>query len=163
MEERLARRGGDEVCSPEVINLHQKSNNVKMSFQHLQLSEPVFRLFLSNAQHGAFLHTPERKHETGSTGSSSGCLLKHSTSPFQHKNFIILFLITSFFYIWMKIVCSKCLNTAVSPENFFRWYFSNMVIFFTQENLCKVVVKQLSRANYIHVKLASLLTSTSFG
>lgn len=64
MEERLVRRGGDEVCLPEVINLHQKSNNVKMSFQHLQLSEPVFRLFLSNAQHGAFLQTPERKHET---------------------------------------------------------------------------------------------------
>lgn len=64
MEERLVRRGGDVVCLPEVINLHQKSNNVKMSFQHLQLSEPVFGLFLSDAQHGAFLQTPERKHET---------------------------------------------------------------------------------------------------
>lgn len=64
MEERLVRRGGGEVCLPEVINLHQKSNNVKMSFQHLQLSEPVFRLFLSDAQHRAFLQTPERKHET---------------------------------------------------------------------------------------------------
>lgn len=50
-------RGGAEVCLPEVINLHQKSNNVKMSFQHLQLSEPVFGLFLSDAQHGAFLQT----------------------------------------------------------------------------------------------------------
>lgn len=43
------------VGLPEVINLHQKSNNVKMSSQHLQLSEPVFGLFLTNAQHWAFL------------------------------------------------------------------------------------------------------------
>lgn len=56
--------GGGEVCLPEVINLHQKSNNVKMSFQHLQLSEPVFGLFLSDAQHGAFLQTQERERET---------------------------------------------------------------------------------------------------
>lgn len=52
------------VCLPEVINLHQKSNNVKMSFQHLQLSEPVFGLFLSDAQHGAFLHREEESSET---------------------------------------------------------------------------------------------------
>ena len=32
-----------------------------MSFQHLQLSEPVFGLFLSDAQHGAFLQTHEGK------------------------------------------------------------------------------------------------------
>lgn len=51
------------VCLPEVINLHQKSNNVKMSFQHLQLGEAVFGLFLSDAQHRAFLQTPGRKHE----------------------------------------------------------------------------------------------------
>lgn len=48
-----------QVCLPEVINLHQKSNNVKMSFQHLQLSEAVFGLFLSDAQHRAFLQTQE--------------------------------------------------------------------------------------------------------
>ena len=64
MEEGLVRWGGDVVCVPEVINLHQKSNNVKVSSQHLQLSEPVFGLFLSNAQHGAFLQTPQRKRET---------------------------------------------------------------------------------------------------
>lgn len=40
-----------------------------MSFQHLQLSEPVFGLFLSNAQHRAFLQTAERKHE----GSAPRC------------------------------------------------------------------------------------------
>lgn len=51
----------------------------------------------------------------------------------------------------MKIICCKCLNTADSPENFFRWYFSNMVTFFTKENLFKVVVKQLSR----YIKLIS--------
>lgn len=51
--------GGGEGCLPEVINLHQKSNNVKMSFQHLQLSEAVFGLFLSDAQHGASLQKQE--------------------------------------------------------------------------------------------------------
>lgn len=56
---RKLQGGEGEVCLPEVINLHQKSNNVKMSFQHLQLSEAVFGLFLSDAQHGAFLQTQE--------------------------------------------------------------------------------------------------------
>jgi len=60
-ERRGEEEGGVEVCLPEVINLHQKSNDVKMSFQHLQLSEPVFGLFLSDAQHRAFLQTQEGK------------------------------------------------------------------------------------------------------
>lgn len=50
--------GGGSVCLPEVINLHQKSNDVKMSFEHLQLSEAVSGLFLSDAQHAASLQHP---------------------------------------------------------------------------------------------------------
>lgn len=83
MEERLVKGAGGMDCLPEVINLHQKSNNVKMSFQHLQLSEPVFGLFLSDAQHRAFLQTAEGKHEGNMLRCKQDCsivgLLKHCT------------------------------------------------------------------------------------
>lgn len=66
------------VCLPEVINLHQKSNNVKMSLQHLQLSEPVFGLFLSDAQHGAFLQTQSKSMRPARCGAG-----EHPQDPQQ--------------------------------------------------------------------------------
>lgn len=54
-----------------------------MSFQHLQLSEPVFGLFLSNAQHRAFLQTAERKHE-GSVPRCTGARVHGCTGTRVH-------------------------------------------------------------------------------
>lgn len=67
---------GGSVCLPEVINLHQKSNDVKMSFEHLQLSEAVSGLFLSDAQHAASLEG------RGGRGGQFIC----STGKFRFKN-----------------------------------------------------------------------------
>lgn len=100
VEERW--RGGG---LPEVINLHQKSNNVKMSFQHLQLSEPVFGLFLSNAQHRAFLQTAERKHE----GSEPRC-----TGTWAGPN-AAQCVYTKIQHIWLKMLC--CQSPSFLSEN----------------------------------------------
>lgn len=96
------------VCLPEVINLHQKSNNVKMSFQHLQLSEPVFGLFLSNAQHRAFLQTQERKCETNRLrcrGRQADSVEQGQTvTQYIYSRTVLKYIISDFFFCYFMFL-----------------------------------------------------------